>query len=288
MAQQTREAEYTETRSPEVRREVQVETERDRSPRFGLSLPQILAGALAAASAAVAASWLGVAGTVVGAVVASVVVSVTSALYSHPLERSSQVIREVLPQRPYPYRDDSESTETRIFDASAADEAIADGNDTRSTRGTADATTVASPDRRISWKAVAASSAAILVIGLGMLTAVEALTGGSVGPSGGGTTLSRIVKGDDSHAGGSNGDQPSSPSQTDDPGNTTPTTDQPTDSPSTDEPTTTDPTNPDPTSPTPTQPTQTQPTPGASTGGVDSGGADGAADSNPLGATSSL
>ena len=71
-----------------------------RERRVALSLPQILAGALAAASAAAAASWLGLAGTVLGAVVASIVVPVSTALYSHPIERSSQVIRESLPPRP--------------------------------------------------------------------------------------------------------------------------------------------------------------------------------------------
>src|SRR4051794_18640997 len=89
-------------------------------PRIELSIPKIAAGALAAASAAVAASWLGVAGTVVGAVIASVVVSVTSALYSHPLERGSQVIREVIPAVPTRYRasDATGATETLLLDPS--------------------------------------------------------------------------------------------------------------------------------------------------------------------------
>ena len=60
------------------------EARHERKRWIELSVPQLLAGALAAASAAVAASWLGVAGTVLGAVVASVVVSVSSALYARP------------------------------------------------------------------------------------------------------------------------------------------------------------------------------------------------------------
>ena len=54
------------------------------APRPELSLPKIVAGALAAASAAVASSWLGVAGTVFGAVVVSVVATVGTALSRTP------------------------------------------------------------------------------------------------------------------------------------------------------------------------------------------------------------
>ena len=67
------------------------------APRLELSLPKIVAGALAAASAAVASSWLGVAGTVFGAVVVSVVATVGTALYTHSLERSRYAIQETIP-----------------------------------------------------------------------------------------------------------------------------------------------------------------------------------------------
>ena len=77
------------------------------APRLELSLPKIVAGALAAASAAVASSWLGVAGTVFGAVVVSVVATVGTALYSHSLERSQYAIKETIPVLATRIRSDS-------------------------------------------------------------------------------------------------------------------------------------------------------------------------------------
>jgi hypothetical protein len=280
MSQQTHQAEYPATRSPEVRREVQVRSEQ--RPRFELSVPKILAGALAAASAAVAASWLGVAGTVLGAVVASVVVSVTSAVYSHPLERSTQVIREVLPLRPDSYRPGLGSTQTLVLDHEP-DSALDTHDDPT---GDQPAPT---PRRRIAWGAVVVSSLLTLVVGFGVLTAFEAIVGRSAssltGNGHSGTTFSRILD-DGSSGGGSNNHQPTTPTQTSDPGDSSPTSTQPTDSPSTDEPTTTDPTTPAPTQPTPieptpTEPTQTQPTGPANNAGTDDPGAiDGGTDTN--------
>jgi hypothetical protein len=213
-------------------------------PRLELSVPKVLAGALAAASAAVAASWLGVGGTVAGAVIASVVVSVTTALYAHPLERSSQVIRETLPVVPTRYRasDAAGATETMVLDAAEP-------------QPEPDASAPADrPSRRISWAAVALSSIVILVVGLGVVTGVEALLGRPVSAltgHGGGTTISHLVGNSQSDSGDS--DQPSNGEQGGDPTGT-PTTGQ-TDAPTTDAPTTDEPTPTEPTEPTDTGPT---------------------------------
>src|SRR4051812_27126520 len=133
-------------------------------PRVDLNIPRVLAGALAAASAAVAASWLGVAGTVVGAVVASVVVSGTTALDSHPLERSSEVIREVIPVTPGRYRtsDATSATERLVIDRSEPEQA------------TPDSPVVQRRPRRIRWATVALSSIVMLILGFGAITGVEA------------------------------------------------------------------------------------------------------------------
>src|SRR3954470_1445645 len=232
-------------------------------PRLELSFPKVIAGALAAASAAVAASWLGVAGTVVGAVIASVVVSVTSALYSHPLERGSQVIREVIPPVvPTRYRasDATGGTETLVVDAAEPEQP------------TVESVPAEPPQRRIRWSAVALSSIAMLVVGFAIITGVEALVGKPVTAVGGdgGTTLSHIVhrSGNSSPTpsnGGQNGsDSTGSPST----GPTeAPTTDAPTtDAPTTGGPTTAEPT--EPTSPTGTGPT-TAPASGAASGAAD-------------------
>jgi hypothetical protein len=224
-------------------------------PRLDLSVPRVLAGALAAASAAVAASWLGVAGTVVGAVVASIVVSVTSALYSHPLERSSQVIREVIPTAPnsrYRTSDRNGSTETIVLDRGEPQ------------RSAGEAATSTPPRRRVRWATVALSSIVMLVVGFGVITAVEAVLGrplSAIGGNGGGTTLSHIVDHSNGDSGGSdskpsNGGQPSDSTQSP----TTGATDGPTTgTPTTDEPTQTEPTPTEPTEPSDTAPNTAQP-----------------------------
>jgi hypothetical protein len=66
---------------------------------FGLSLTQILGGALAAVTATVAASFFGVAGTLTGAALGSVVSSIGAAIYSTSLSRAARVSK-VLVVRP--------------------------------------------------------------------------------------------------------------------------------------------------------------------------------------------
>jgi hypothetical protein len=246
-----------------------------------LSVPQLLAGALAAASAAVAASWLGVAGTVLGAVVASVVVTVSSALYARPIERSSQVIRgslPVLPVLPDRYRErDNTSTETRVLGATAVDELdreeirLVDADEVADSR---------SP-RKIQWSAVAVSAVLTLIVGFGMLTAFEAVIGKSAssltGGDGGGSTISRIVEGDSGSS--TSDDKPSKPTEpaqptddSDQPSPSDPTPTEPTE-PTPTEPTPTEPTEPTPTEPTPTEPTTSAPSVPRLEGGVAGDGA---------------
>jgi hypothetical protein len=211
MSPDQRTAEGTTDRSTEVRDD-DVASPRQ---RFELTIPQLLAGALAAASAAVAASWLGVAGTVTGAVLASVVVSVSSALYKHSLERSSQVIREtlpVLPVLPDRYRNAQNAPRT---------ETIVDGPRRRRRRSGASPARA----RRIKWGAVAVSCLLTLVTGFALLTGVEAVLGKSAesltGSDGndGGTTLTRIFGHHGSHAGDNT--KPNAPGQTSTTGDST-------------------------------------------------------------------
>jgi hypothetical protein len=215
-------------------------------PRFDLSVPKVVAGALAAASAAVAASWLGVAGTVVGAVIASVVVSVTSALYSRPLERSSRAIRQVIPVTTTArYRAPGAAgvAETIVIDRAEPPASEPDGPGSQ-------------PRRRIRWAAVALSAVVMLVAGFAIVTGVEAVLGrpvSAIGGDGSGTTLGRLV---DRSQGGSGGSD-STPSNG---GPTGDTTRSPTTGPS-EEPTTTAPT----TAPTTSEPTETEPAPTGAT-----------------------
>ncbi len=60
---------------------------------LGLTLTQVLGGALAAATAALAASFLGVAGTIAGAAIGSLVATVGSAVYDHSLRSAGARLR---------------------------------------------------------------------------------------------------------------------------------------------------------------------------------------------------
>lgn len=62
---------------------------------LGLSVPQVIGGALAAATSAVALSFLGVAGTLIGAVVGSLVATIGAAVYSHSLGVAAAQLRVV-------------------------------------------------------------------------------------------------------------------------------------------------------------------------------------------------
>ncbi|MDL5157582.1 hypothetical protein [Actinomycetospora termitidis] len=62
----------------------------------GLTIPQIVAGALAAATAAILGSFLGVIGTIGGAAAASVISTVGAALYQRSLERTRDAVKSRL------------------------------------------------------------------------------------------------------------------------------------------------------------------------------------------------
>jgi hypothetical protein len=266
-------------RTPELQRTSEVTKVGSSSAeprRFELSLSKIIAGALAAASAAVASSWLGVAGTVVGAVVGSIVVPVGTALYSHPLERSSQVIREALPPLPLlserersgagpdPVEDDGADA----VPGSAPGAAVPAGQVSPSSAERRNDAPVASARRPFRWGMLAVSCLVTLVVAFGLLTAAESVMGRSFSSllkgGHGGTTVSRLVH----HNGGSGTTKPSGPSTstpTTGAGTTAPTTSAPTTEPTTTAPLTTAPTT---TAPA-TDPGATTPTTGgdATTGG---------------------
>jgi hypothetical protein len=252
-------------------------------PKFGLSLPQILAGAAAAASAAYASSWLGVTGTVIGAAVMSAVASVASVLYGRSIEHSSERLRAAMPLRsaatvgagsgaagdtivlPADPRDSGDSedrTEGGLVDDAARGEAVEE-----------EAPAQTAPRAPIRWRTVAVSAVATLVVGLGFLTGIEFLAGEAASVTGAGRdrqpTIVKLIQGDDSDNGtatgndqGEDGQAPADTGSTTGPdpaetGSTAPEPTEPTESENT-EPA---PTDPAPTAPTPTDPTPTDPTP---------------------------
>jgi hypothetical protein len=244
-------------------------------PKFGLSLPQILAGALAAASAAYASSWLGVTGTVIGAAIMSAVASIASVLYGRSIEHSSERLRAVMPTRSLASvgATPGAAGDTVVLPEVATDAAH---HDTREVLPTDDEAGVRetpydvrpepSPRPRIQWRTVAASAAATLVVALGILTGMELLAGEAASVTGAGgerkPTIVKIIQGDDSDGGTSTDEHPGTDNPA--PVDTTSSVDTEPAEPGTtsgSEPTDAEPTQPEPTDPAPTYPATTDPAP---------------------------
>lgn len=111
----------------------------------GLSVVQIIAGALASVSAAVVAAKFGLAGTVIGAAVTSVTITIGSVLYRRSIEHAQYRVRTQF-RRP---RDEGDSETERI----------------------------SRPRRRLAWGAIASGAALIFVLSMGGLTVFEAIAG---------------------------------------------------------------------------------------------------------------
>jgi hypothetical protein len=274
-----------------------VQTTRRSSPT--ISVPRIIAGALAAASGAFASSWLGLAGTVTGAIFVSIIVSVGTAVYTPPVERSRDVIqrgsRIVLETLPVPAVNrgstyvGNDLVETRVVPAEPSGEEPS-GEEPRADEGPSEATaqtaavppapaepeppaaaaTAESLRSRLAWsniprhwRRIVATAAVTLVAGFALLTGFELAVGRSAesitGGGGGGTTLGHLVPGNTGHS-------PAGTPSTTPPSASTPSTGAPTSTlPSTTVPSTsTPPSTPTSTAPTTTSPTTTTP----STGGA--------------------
>jgi hypothetical protein len=236
-----------------------------------LSVPRIVGGALAAASAAVASSELGVAGTAIGAVLASVVISVGTALYTRPIERTSQVLRETLPVRVDASRSGSNRQELAAEPSGATSVGRQPAQAVRRF-GRFDGVGVS---RRALWTAIAVSTLATLVLAVALLTGLEQVTGKPVSSWTGhgadsGTTLGRIFN---SGSRSSTGSAPGSRNAQQQPLNPSPQPPSPTvtvtvpttpaassPAPSSPAPSTTAPTSPSPSTPTATTTTSPSPT----------------------------
>lgn len=195
------------TRTPTTRPTTPAPEEEER-PRLTLSVPQIVASALAAASSAAVAARLGVAGTLIGAAVGSIVATIGTAIYGHTLTRASMQLKsrtttgkETNPAPEQPVADVRVVGEYAWPDTAAM--AVVSPNPSPSpapssaTRTTApDVVTAAlsvvrqrSLRRRIVVIAAAAFGVALLAI-----TAVELLLGHPLSQDEGGTTISKVVR----------------------------------------------------------------------------------------------
>jgi len=190
------------------------DNDRKDRPSLGLSPAQVTGSALAAMSGAFLASWLGTTGTLVGAAVGSVVATVGAAIYTHSLRRTSLVVKRTAVQvRHAPLLTGATPRpDTREV---ASDAPVPDPNAPRPGEVRTEHTSVeeeARPGRFASffaggldlpWVKVALASLAVLVVALGGITAVEAITGkplaALLGRDGGsGTTVGHVVGADHS------------------------------------------------------------------------------------------
>ena len=151
---------------------------------LGLSVPQVLGGALAAATSALAASFLGVAGTLVGAVVGSVVATIGAAVYAHSLRKAATQLRVIRPAiRPVAALASQDSLE--------ADPVAGDGNDQVGVGPRLPLRTV--PARR-RWLRLSVGVGLGVVLALAGITAAELIIGHPVsGSTKSGTTIGQAV-----------------------------------------------------------------------------------------------
>lgn len=166
--------------------------------RVSFSIPQITGGALASATAAVIGSQIGVAGTIAGAAVASVIGGVAGTLYSAGIDRTHRKVTRAI-KRTYnraQYDEDSDQ------EALATSEGMPEGpgedalTDTRR-----DLKPVASPsdpppsrsNRRRILERMALTVAAMFVVALVVITAIELGIGRSLDGSAG-TTLGQVTR----------------------------------------------------------------------------------------------
>jgi hypothetical protein len=138
----------------------------------GIDIFKLVAGTLAAVSAAIVGSFLGVAGTLVGAAVASLIGTVGTEVYARSLNRGYSRLRHTYAGGPVA-RDPAPDT--------------------------APATTTGAlyPGRGPRWKRIALATAAVFVLAMSAVSAVELLAGRSFSSlfgndSGGGTTISSV------------------------------------------------------------------------------------------------
>lgn len=217
--------------------------------KVSFSLPQITGGALAAATAAALGSSLGTAGTIFGAAVASVIGGIAGTLYSAGIDRTHRKVTEAI-QRGYE-RVRTEDRPTQQLPATDAETQVLtdaglifrdSADDLAQTR--VDLSPVDDPGgdgngRKPVWKVMAITIAAIFLLALVVVTALELGLGRALDGSDG-TTVSQVVR---------------RPSSTPTP---TPTPARPT--PARPTPSATTPTEPATPTITPTEPTPTTPT----------------------------
>lgn len=175
-------------------------TEEKRKRDIDIKPTQVIAAALAAVTAAFLGSRLGVAGTVTGAGIASIVSTVGSALYQHSLDRTSKTLRsKVESARTAEHRAVSASPET-VTTGSAAEAPTRrlEPTDPNAKTEVMRKPTVGPPadrSRGLNWKVLLGATVAVFVVGMGVITGIELLSGGPISGGNEGTSIGGLFGG---------------------------------------------------------------------------------------------
>ncbi|MBM0126044.1 hypothetical protein [Pimelobacter simplex] len=153
----------------------------ERAPR--IDWPATVAGAGAAVTVAVLLSTLGAAGTLIGAALGSVVATISTALYKQGIESSRRRVAEVQAAalqreaaRAHRHVEAPELTDAAGAEDDAQDDEAADAGASLADRWAA-----------LPWKRIAVLAAALFVLTLVVISAVELIAGRSVSTITGGT-----------------------------------------------------------------------------------------------------
>lgn len=154
-----------------------------------IDIPKTVAGVLAALSAAVIGSFLGVAGTLAGAAVASLIGSVGTEVYHRSINKGRQKLKGTFVTAPAAVGTPPVAAVSPSSPAAPATTSYSSG--------------AQAPRQQIRWRRVALVAGALFVLAIGTLTVAELLSGRSIadatrGGSGDGTTLSSLIRGDES------------------------------------------------------------------------------------------
>jgi len=167
----------------------------ERVALFGLSVPQILAGAAAAVTSAFAASRIGVGGTLIGAAVGSIISTIAAAAYGHSLSTATHHLRRVRTEL-HPVADGSGDSPTDLAVDVHAGSILTLGRGTDATTTLVDVEAPRSGG--FGWKAGIALGVAAFVTAIGVITVLELGLGRPVSGDSGdssGTSVSRLFTG---------------------------------------------------------------------------------------------
>lgn len=224
------------------------EIDNEERPKLGISTAQVMGSALAAVSGALFASIAGTTGTLVGAALGSIIATVGSAWYTYSLKKGTTTLKKgtlavvqgvaqvrgqttTTPAQPQDRPtgddrpDDEDTTTTTMAAVTQADLDAADAAESHETESGAAADESGEEDgerrhdwkgsfKMLPWRRLAVASAVVLVIGIGLITLIETVTGKPLsGDRDSGTTISRITD-----RNGSNDQTPTqTPTQSDQP-----------------------------------------------------------------------